>query len=84
MQKTAHRKICSCCKYRKAIEGYDWQWGMKLIINNYCTFDGHCINEERPANSHFMVECENYEAGDGEFVKYDGGNLVTINLRFIK
>ncbi len=61
------KHICTNCKYRHMVQGYDQQWGYYLIVENWCDKDKNLMHlfYSRGNGKHFMEECNFFECGEG-------------------
>ena len=61
------KHICTNCKYRHMVKGYDQQWGYYPIIENWCDKDKNLMHTlySRGNGKYFTEECDYFEYGKG-------------------
>ena len=75
-EKMEKSHTCNNCKYCHGVEGYDQQWGMTYCVHSWCDKDKNLMDSWKDGNittSHYLVPCDFFEHGEGQYDKYKGG-----------
>lgn len=68
------KHICTNCKHRHMVQGYDQQWGSHPIVENWCGKSKelmHTFIYSKGNDIHFSQECDFFEYGEGVLEQCD-------------